>query len=344
MDHPRKILIIKPSSLGDVATCLPLPTDLKAHFPDAQIDWLVSPAFDALIKNHPDLHERIYFDRKALAGWCWKPTSTLALRKLINTLRKKAYDVVIDAQGLMRSALLAWASGAAIRIGPGDAREGARFLYTHRVDTHRNTQLAVERMRLLQTPLAPLRDQVEFHLRVDPVAARNVQSRMEYNRPFVALLPSARWYAKIWSPDGYVQLGRLITKAGMDVILLGTTGETAMCNTLADQIGTGARSFAGQTSLAEMIAILDRATAVVGNDTGPLHVAAALGRPLIGLYGPTDEKSVGPWRQLHHVLRFAPSGNYRQANSICHPENLQRLPAETVWKKLQELLNGHDRA
>ncbi len=339
MEHPRKILIIKPSSLGDVATCLPLVADLKNQFPEAQIDWLVSPAFDALVKNHPDLHRCLYFDRGALAGWLWKPSSTRALRHLIGTLRHAQYDVVIDAQGLMRSAMLAWASGAAIRIGPGDAREGARFLYTHRVDTHRHSQLAVDRMRLLQMPLAPLRDVVEFHLRVDPAAAVNAQTWLDSRRPYIAMLPAARWRAKIWSPEGFAQLGRLITKAQMEVVILGAPVEISMCEALASQIGPGARSLAGKTRLAEMIAILDRAQAVVGNDTGPLHVAAALKKPLIGLYGPTDEKSVGPWGQLHNVLRFSPPGDYRRDDALGGDDNLQRLPAEQVWKKLQELLD-----
>ncbi len=340
MEHPRKILIIKPSSLGDVATCLPLVADLKYHFPESQIDWLISPAFDAMVRNHPDLHRCLYFDRSALAGWLWNPSSTRALRDLIGTLRHARYDVVIDAQGLMRSALLAWASGAAMRIGPGDAREGAKFLYTHRVDTHRHTQLAVDRMRLLQTPLAPLRDQVDFRLCVDPAAAVSIQTRLDSRRPYIALLPAARWNAKIWSPEGFAQLGKLITQADMGVVILGAPVEISMCDALAAQIGPGAKSLAGKTHLAEMIAILAGANAVVGNDTGPLHVAAALKRPLIGLYGPTDEKSVGPWGQLHNVLRFAPRGDYRRDGAPRGDENLQRLPAQQVWKKLQELLDG----
>jgi len=340
MDQPATILIIKPSSLGDVATCLPLLADLKAQFPKAKIDWLVSPAFDALVRHHPDLNACIHFDRSALAGWCWKPSSTRTLSHLIHMIRQAHYDVVIDAQGLLRSATLAWASGATMRIGPGDAREGAKFLYTHRVDTHRQTQLAVDRMRHLQTPLAPLRDRVEFKLRADPDAASRVHSLLGNSQPFVALLPAARWSAKIWSIDGYARLGRRIANAGLGVALIGTPAEANMCTRLADQIGAGAKSWAGKTSIAEMIALLDFATAVVGNDTGPLHVAAALQRPLIGLYGPTDEKSVGPWGQLDHVLRFAPVDDYRQTHSIHESDNLRRLPVEQVWRKLEELLNA----
>lgn len=340
MTSPQKILIIKPSSLGDVATCLPLLCDLKTHFPDARIDWLISPAFSALVRNHPDICAMIYFDRSALAGWCWKPSSAATLRTLVNQLRKATYDVVIDAQGLMRSALLAWASGAPVRIGPGDAREGAKFLYTHRVDSHRHLQLAVDRMRLLQTPLAPVPDAVRFNLRVDPVAADKVHRMLGEDQPYVVLLPAARWQAKIWSADGYAELGRLITDRGMKVVILGSPTEEPMCAALAAGIGSNARSLAGKTDLAEMIAVLDRAVAVVGNDTGPLHVAAALGRPLIGLYGPTDEKSVGPWGQLDHVLRFAPPADYRQREAPDDAANLRRLPARTIWNKLQELLDG----
>ena len=340
MITPRRLLIIKPSSLGDVATCLPLLCDLRAHFPTAQIDWMVSPAFSALVQNHPDISEMIYFDRSALAGWCWKPSSAATLRTLVNQLRKATYDVVIDAQGLMRSALLAWASGAPVRIGPGDAREGAKFLYTHRVDSHRHLQLAVDRMRMLQTPLAPMANEVKFNLRADPVAADKIRSLLHTHQPYVVLLPAARWEAKIWSFDGYVQLGELAARNGLKIVILGSPAEEVMCSELASRIGAAALSLAGRTNLAEMIAVLEMAVAVVGNDTGPLHVAAALRRPLIGLYGPTDEKSVGPWGQPDHVLRFAPLADYRRSTDDTSDENLRRLPAEAVWKKLQELLHG----
>ncbi len=340
MKEPARILIVKPSSLGDVATCLPLLCDLKIQFPKARIDWVISPAFDALIKSHRSLDQCIYFDRAALAGWCWRPAAIKLLRQLITQLRAAKYDVAIDAQGLMRSALLTWASGAPMRIGPGDAREGARFLYTHCVNSRRDTELAVDRMRLLQTPLAQLRQKVEFNVPIDAAAAATAAQWLGggSRSKFLALLPAARWGAKVWSAEGYIEVGRRAVENGLGVVILGTAAEAPMCDALAQAVGENALNLAGKTNLAEMIAVLNRMSLVVGNDTGPLHVAAALGRPVIGLYGPTDERSVGPWGQLDHVLRFGPVADYRQGAGRIIAANLRVLPAEMVWGKMRELL------
>src|SRR5215204_2287552 len=129
----KRILIIKPSALGDVATTLPLLCDLKAAMPEAQVDWLVHPAYAPVIEGHDALHQAIPFDRKQLAAWWYKPSAFRLFKALIHQLRGNRYDVVVDAQGLFRSGFLARATGAKMRIGFGNAREGATLFYTHKV-------------------------------------------------------------------------------------------------------------------------------------------------------------------------------------------------------------------
>ena len=149
-----RILIIKPSALGDVATTLPLLWDVRAALPEARIDWLIHPAYVPVIQGHEALHEAIVFDRKKLASWWYKPASTRRFTGLLKTLRENQYDVAIDAQGLFRSGFLARITGAKMRIGFAQAREGAALAYTHPVTLPEKGKrmLAVERMRALGAP------------------------------------------------------------------------------------------------------------------------------------------------------------------------------------------------
>jgi lipopolysaccharide heptosyltransferase I len=332
------MLIIKPSALGDIATTLPLLCDLKALFPSSRIDWLIDPALADLVRGHDAVSELIYFDRKKIAGWLTHGTARTKLRVLIQTLHANDYDVVLDAQGLLRSALLAKASGAKTRVGFADAREGARFLYTHHVKIPRLRELAVVRMRALAAALAPQRPIVEFRMPIQNAALLKIKNMVHTDQPLAAVIPGARWDAKRWSEQGYSHIVRELAQCGMRVLVLGSPKEHALCQKVIEQSQVDALNMAGGTNLAELVAAISLCRVVVGNDSGPLHVAAALGRPLVGLYGPTDPASVGPFGQLDHVLRFVQPGEYRDAGLEDRSATLQSLPVETVWKKVQEVL------
>ena len=335
---PQRMLIIKPSALGDVATTLPLLCDLKALFPESRIDWLLDPTLADLVRGHDALHELIYFDRKKIGGWLTHGTSRSNLRALIQTLKQNQYDIVFDAQGLLRSSWLAKASGAKVRVGFADAREGARFLYTHRVNIPRLRELAVVRMRSLATAVAPQRTIVEFRMPVQPAAVLKIKAMISGHQPLAAVFPGARWDAKRWSEQGYAQIVQNLTDAGLRVLVLGSPNEKMLCQQVIEQSRVTALNLAGSTNLAELIAAISLARIVIGNDSGPLHVAAALGKPLVGLYGPTDPVSVGPYGQMEHVLRFVQPGQYRNAVMRDRSATLQTLSVEMVWKTTQSVL------
>ncbi len=336
MQRLQRILIIKPSSLGDVATALPLLCDLHRAFPHAQIDWLVHPAFADLLRGHQALHEIILFDRQALANWYWRPRAMRQFQGLIENLRKRHYQCVIDAQGLMRSAAIARATGAEMRIGPSDAREGAATLYTHQVVSPRSTDLAVRRMRALAEPLKIPPGPAEFLVPVQPAAKQWADEVLGVTAP-VALIPGARWENKRWPTKKFGFIARKLLAARQRVVLLGAPAEADACGAIAHGLD-GVLNLGGQTSLAEMAAVLARARAVVSNDTGPLHVAVALGRPVVGIYGPTNPASVGPFGQLDHVVRFDPplagasGGNVPGACT-------KPLDVERVWNMLRQVAN-----
>jgi len=346
----KRILIIKPSALGDVATTLPLLCDLHAAMPEAQIDWLVHPAFSAILERHDALHQIIPFDRKALAAWWYKPAAFRLFKALIRRLRENQYDLVIDAQGLFRSGFLARATGAKMRIGFGNAREGAPFFYTHKVRMFNGGRqiVAVERMRELGRPLNLRRDlPVQFRVPLQPLAKSKATELLD-SPPFhgadafVAVIPGARWNTKRWPAERYGALVRQLNGKGHAVVLLGSPDEKNLCDQIehaAAQDHGAALNLAGKTDLATMIAVLARARLVVGNDSGPLHVAVALGRPIVALYGPTDPNFVGPFGQIDQVLRHPVPCHPCRRRECDHHSCMNGLAVELVWEKTQRQLS-----
>ena len=148
-----RVLIIKPSALGDVATTLPLLCDVRAAMPGARIDWLIHPLYVPVIQGNDALGEVIMFDRKKLAAWWYKPSSTKRFTGLLKTLRENHYDIVIDAQGLFRSGFLTRVTGARMRVGFAHARAGASLGYTHKVTLPERGKgmVAVEGMAFIPT-------------------------------------------------------------------------------------------------------------------------------------------------------------------------------------------------
>ncbi len=335
---PQRVLIIKPSALGDVATTLPLLCDLKEMFPKSRIDWLIDPALADLVRGHDAVNELIYFDRRKIAGWFTHGTARSNLRALMRTLNDNRYDMVLDAQGLLRSAFLARASRAPVRIGFADAREGARFLYTHHSRVSRPSALAVVRMRSLAAVIGSPSGRAEFRMPIQSAALEKVAGLLPGSQSAAAVIPGARWDAKRWSEHGYSQIVRHLADSGMKVVVLGAPGEQALCQQVVDQAGVAAVNLAGRTTLAELIAAISLCRIVIGNDSGPLHVAAALGRPLVGLYGPTNPESVGPYGQMDHVLRFEQAGEYRDSGMQDRRATLLSLSVETVWEKIQKIM------
>lgn len=308
VSEPQRILIIKPSSLGDVVTTLPMLCDLRRARPKAIIDWLIAPAFQALVQGHDALDHVILFDRKEL-GKSWRSLAALRkFRDLTHQLKLAKYDCVIDAQGLLRSGYFSRVTGAPMRIGFADAREGANLCYTHRIPIRRKDAMSVVRMRSLLDPLnIPHEAAPEYRVPLDPAAVPKVAEMMP--PAAVGIIPGSRGEGKRWPAEAFAAVISVIAK-DRPIILLGSPNERDLCEQIIRQSGTTGHNrinLAGHTSVAEMIAALSRCDLVIGNDTGPLHVAVGLGRKVVGLYGRTHPNSVGPYGQLENVVRFDPA-------------------------------------
>jgi len=344
--RPR-VLIIKPSSLGDIVHALPLLAGLRAKYPHAEIHWLVASAFAPFLEGRSDLTGVIRFDRR-LHGRAWRsPAAAAALARFLLDLRARRFDLVVDAQGLLRSALFARFSGARVRVGFAHAREGAALLYTHRVKLAAEDRHAVQQVqRLVEFLRLPAAEYDAALLQISPEERAAAEALLPAG-PRIAVLPGARWASKRWPAASFAALIDRIGAAQLGTcVLLGAPDEAALAAEIAGATRGPCANLAGRTTLRQLTAILDACAAVVCNDSGPMHIAAALGRPTVALFGPTDATRTGPYspaaRVLTRSLECAPCR--RRVCPLGHHACLRELPAEQVFQALRTMLSAPDPA
>lgn len=350
----ERILIIKPSSLGDVVHALPVLAALREAYPDAHIAWLASNRFAPLLENHPLLDEVIRFDR-ARFGKMWRsPGVFLEFWRFAAEIRRKRFQLVVDLQGLLRSGLLSFFSGAKHRFGFRDAREGAWLFYSRRVSCPASTEHAVEKNLAVAWALGLCVDRPEFPLGLRPaerVAARELlaEAAGETLSSFTAVIPGARWETKRWPAE---RIGALIDRIHAEglprCVLLGAPGDRPF----ADEVLASCRSWVvghgdptlrgvvdlvGRSALRQLAALIDLADCVVCHDSGPMHIAAALGKPTVAVFGPTDPARTGPYSHaasvVTHPIECAPC--YRRVCPYQHHGCMQRLDVETVLAQVR---------
>lgn len=296
--NPERILIIKPSSLGDVCHALPVLNLLRRRFPAAHISWLVAPACAGLIQNHASLNEVLLFDRRAL-GSAWRSASAMQqLRQLKRELRERRFDLVIDLQGLFRSGWLSWLTRSPMRVGFANAREMAWMFYTHRVGIQTMEQHAMDRYLAVAAALGCETGPIEYHFPVS-AADRDHVAALVGDDPCAVLLPGANWPTKRWPAERFAALvAPLRERLGLRSVIAGGADATELSRHIPE-----AQSVAGQTTVPQLVALLERASLVIANDSGPMHIAAALNRPLVAIFGPTNPVRTGPYGRMDSVVR-----------------------------------------
>jgi lipopolysaccharide heptosyltransferase I len=288
-----KILILKPSSLGDVIHALPVLRLLKCHLPQSEIYWWLDAGLQPLLEGDPDLAGVIPFERRRWAA----PARWPEMFSSLHAMRAKHFDWAIDLQGLARSGIFAWLSNSKLTVGLHNAREGSRAFYDltpprAAPDTH-----AVDRC-LAVLPLLNVPVHWNFQwLPARPGIAAQIDRKWNPGPgPWIALVPGARWDDKRWPVANFVELVRRMSGTdGWHFVILGQEGDRALGQSIAEANPGRCLNLAGQTSLWEMVEWLRRSRLVIANDTGPMHVAAALGRPVIALFGPTNPRNTGPY-------------------------------------------------
>ncbi len=302
--------MVKPSSLGDVVHALPVLHGLRARYPEARIDWLISSAFAELLESHDELDELIPFDRRRFAriGRSSQPTKEFVA--FVQALRARRYELAIDLQGLFRTGFLTWASGAPVRIGFRGAREAAWLFYTHRIRIDDPDMHAVDRNYRVAELLGFDDLPVVFNLSLtdsERVAARELLDTAGLTGPqrVAAVVPGARWQTKVWPPERFAQaINELHKRGAVRAVLLGSRDEVSLCERIVSACGLAAVNLAGQTSFRQLAAVLGLTDVVLCHDSAAMHLAAALKRPLVCLVGPTNPRRTGPYRRTGDVVRL----------------------------------------
>ena len=297
---PGKILVIKPSSLGDVVLSLPFLNALKYRFPKSEIHWVIAKGLEGLLEGHPMI-DRLWIIKKDEWKKIKNVKSTVEeLRSLFKSLKKEKLDLVVDLQGLLRSGILAAAAGAPVRVGFKEAREGSRLFYTHKI-TGGKERHAVDRYLEIARFLGCDISEVKFPF---PLSFSSQLSAVSSQLPreYAVIVPGARWETKRWPPEKF---GELTSELLVMSLVVGGKSDVGIADRVVDSSKGKAISLAGKTSIKEMIEIIRNASFVVTNDSGPMHIAAALGVPVFAIFGPTNPLRTGPYGEGHTIIRKA---------------------------------------
>lgn len=352
MIPPERILLIRPSALGDVCRTVPLLAALKAIWPAARIDWLVQDAFADAVAFHPALNAVVPFQRKRFGAW-YNPAALAELTRWLSGLRRARYGLVIDAQGLLRSGLFCRATGAPVRVGPADAREGGTLGYTRAVPLPSVDALphTVDRMMTLVEALAPHasgspasspRLPRDLRLFAPPVEIERV-ARTFGSARYAVVAPTSRWPGKRWPGDRFAHLARqLLGRHAVEMVaVVGARGERDQCANLLTLAAADPRviDLVGETTVGGLMALIARSSLVVANDSAALHMAVGFDRPTVALFGPTDVRRVGPYGREGCVLqRLLPGDTFDHKNDAAGAAMMARIPVEDALALVADVL------
>lgn len=339
-----RILILRVGAMGDVLHALPAVAALRTIRPEWKVDWVVDPRWAALLVNSrgkgPIVSRAHLADTKL---WTSAPTSRatlLSIRDLGQTLKREHYDVVVDMQGTLRSAVIGRMAGAPEFAGYSDPREAlARRLYKQklvRLGTHVVEQGASLLSSACGVPLTPGAVELPRDSEAEAWAAT-----IAGTRPLCMLAPNAGWAAKRWPEECFAELARELNGVGFDVVVNAAGNDDPVAARVLELSEGAARVVS--PNIAGLVALTRRAALFVGGDSGPMHLAAALQIPTVALFGPTDPGRNGPWGPgAHRVLRHASSvTSYKRLDTM--ESGLSRIPIQSVLGAAEDVLSAPSR-
>ena len=301
----ERILIVKPSSMGDIIHVFPALAFLQEKLPNASFDFVVHPAFAGILDYAPvPIRRRILFQRRKLGQ---VTTFPLALFQLCRELRRRRYDLVIDFQGLLRSGFCAAVTRHSRVVGFAEPREHmTRVFYDAKIPVpgelhavERNLRLAAAAIGV-EAPADPPRPSSSPLVRYDEKPLPE-----DVKPPYIVMLPGARWHSKCFPPQLFARIAGAVGKEHPELgfLLIGSSADHPRAETIMGHLPKQLRvkDLTGRTTERELVELLHGASAVVCNDTGPMHIAAMLGRPLFAFFGATDPKRTGPWSADAHI-------------------------------------------
>ena len=296
-----KILILKPSSLGDVVQAMPVLRMLKLHWPGAQIYWWIETNSASLLEDDPDLAGLISFDRKRWA----EPLRARDVWNSISEMRAHRFDLVIDLQALLRSAAVAWVANGQFTVGLQDWRELALGFYDRSVPRPSQQTHAVDwYLEVLKLVGVPVRWDFDWLPKRADIAAHLART-WSLDGTTIILQPGARWLNKRWPAEHFAEVVRLlhVRDEATKFVILGGNADRELGKQISAAAPGACIDVTGRTTLPEAFELIRAIKLMVTNDTGPMHIAAALGTPVVGLFGPTNPARTGPYRQQQFALQ-----------------------------------------
>jgi 3-deoxy-D-manno-octulosonic-acid transferase/heptosyltransferase-1 len=350
------ILIVKTSAIGDVIHTLPSLWSLRARFPQAQITWLVEESAADLVTGHAAINRVLVARRKTWlhdlrSGRVFSALSEFV--RFVRQLRDTRYDLVIDFQGLLKSAMWVFLARGIRKAGFGRGMEHAEYSYlalNERVPAVDMNQHAIDRSLLLLkhigVPAAALRYGIPVSAQQESEAAGLLRAcGVQDEDRMVAINPMARWPTKLWDARSFAALADRLEGEGICVVFTGGPQDGPALDEIGGFMTRRHRRLDGKTSLNQLAALYRRAQVVVTTDSGPMHLAAAVGTPVVALFGPTAPWRTGPYGPTHVVLRADLSCSpcfKKQCLTTAYEERacMKRLTVEQVAHAVMEKLGA----
>ncbi|MFR7418323.1 glycosyltransferase family 9 protein [Megasphaera massiliensis] len=334
----KNILVIKMSSLGDVLHSLPTLHALRQNCPDARIVWAVHRQFASVLPGKPYIDDVIYVDKKRLKSLSY----WMELRK---TLHPYHFDLCLDLQGLAKSAIVAFLSGAKEKYGYWEMREGSFLVSKGLVGAHKYDHV-IERYLDTIRALGGRVDDLVFPLpdiMAEKEAWRQRLLQDGLKGPYIAVVPGARWNVKEWPLDHWSRFLKHLTDKGLSAVILGGNDDREKGRRLKEQDASGlVFDYTGKTDLRQLMAAIDDSLVYLSADTGPLHIANALKKELIALFGTTSPERTGPYggqdSAYIHLVISPTSKATPEEPLVDDPDCMAQITVDTVWNLFEEVL------
>lgn len=307
MRRLERVAIVKLSSIGDVVHALPVSAVLKRSFPHLQVTWITEERCAEMVTGNPYVHDVLTIPGKAWRHGMWSPRVWREVRQMVDLLRAHRFQMTIDLQGLLKSAVVAWLTGAPTRIGYHWQREGA-WLFNRVVPKEPTSVHVVQEYLDVARFLGAETEPVEFPLYIPPEADERVRLLLQGEGissadGFISINPSAGRAFKRWRIERWAELITLIDQRHhLPVVLVGSKADRPLAEDIRARTSVPFVDTVGKTNLKELSAILRRSLLHICGDTGSAHISAALGTPVIGLYGPTNHLRTSPYGQEHRII------------------------------------------
>lgn len=340
-----KILFVKLSAIGDVVQTLPALEAIKRLFPDSEIDWVVEEAAAGILENHPLIHRLLISRRKKWLRMLSRPgTFREGLRNILGfcrDLRSKRYDIAIDFQGLLKSGIVIGAVRAERKIGFDRTRECSYLFLNERLPKYDIEKHALERYLDIARYLGAQNPPPTCTLPIEREIAK-MRARLDglgiKHQKVVAINPVARWKTKLWSEKKFAELAdRIIQEKNAAVIFTGGAEDRDVTGRIRSMMQERAEDLAGTTTLKELAALASLSDIFITTDTGPMHLAAAVGAKVVALFGPTAPWRTGPYGTGHIVIRkgldCSPCFKKRCENVRC----MEEITVDDVMKAMTDL-------